>query len=30
MWLMLGTNLWGEGVPSTYDKRVELGVAFLF
>jgi len=29
-WLMLGTRLWGEGIPSTYDKRVELGVAFLF
>lgn len=29
-WLMLGTQLWGEGVPSTYDKRVELGVAYLF
>lgn len=29
-WLMIGTRLWGEGVPSTYDKRVELGVAFLF
>jgi hypothetical protein len=29
-WLMLGTSLWGEGVPSTYDKRVELGVSFLF
>lgn len=29
-WLMLGTSLWGQGVPSTYDKRVELGVAFLF
>lgn len=29
-WLMLGTRLWGEGVPSTYDQRVELGVAFLF
>lgn len=29
-WLMFGTRLWGEGVPSTYDKRVELGVAFLF
>ena len=22
--------LWGEGVPSTYDQRVELGVAFYF
>jgi len=30
MWMMLGTSLWGEGVPSTYDKRVELGVSFLF
>ncbi len=29
-WLMLGTRLWGEGIPSTYDKRVELGVSFLF
>jgi hypothetical protein len=29
-WLMLGTRLWGEGVPGTYDQRVELGVAFLF
>jgi hypothetical protein len=29
-WLMLGTRLWGEGVPSTYDQRVELGVAYLF
>jgi len=29
-WLMLGTRLWGEGIPSTYDKRVEFGVAFLF
>jgi hypothetical protein len=29
-WLMLGTHLWGEGVPGTYDKRVELGVSFLF
>jgi hypothetical protein len=29
-WLMLGTRLWGEGIPGTYDKRVELGVAFLF
>ena len=29
-WLMLGTQLWGEGVPSTYDQRVELGVAYLF
>lgn len=29
-WLMFGTRLWGEGVPSTYDKRVELGLAFLF
>jgi hypothetical protein len=22
VWLLLGTRLWGEGVPSTYDKRV--------
>jgi hypothetical protein len=29
-WLMLGTRLWGEGVPNSYDQRVELGVAFLF
>jgi hypothetical protein len=29
-WLMLGSQLWGEGVPSTYDQRVALGVAFLF
>ena len=29
-WLMLGSQLWGEGVPSTYDQRVSLGVAFLF
>jgi len=29
-WLMLGTLLWGEGVPGNYDRRVELGVAFLF
>lgn len=29
-WLMLGTRMWGEGVPSTYDQRVELGLAFLF
>jgi hypothetical protein len=29
-WLMLGTRLWGEGVPNAYDQRVELGVAFLF
>lgn len=29
-WLMFGTRLWGEGVPSTYDQRVEIGLAFLF
>jgi hypothetical protein len=29
-WLMLGSQLWGEGVPSTYDQRVSLGAAFLF
>jgi len=29
-WMMLGTRLWGDGVPGTYDKRVELGVSFLF
>jgi hypothetical protein len=29
-WLMLGSQLWGEGLPSTYDQRVSLGVAFLF
>jgi hypothetical protein len=29
-WLMLGTRLWGEGLPNTYDQRVELGAAFLF
>jgi hypothetical protein len=29
-WRMLGTRLWGEGVPSTCDKRVALGVTFLF
>lgn len=29
-WLMLGTRMWGGGVPSTYDHRVELGLAFLF
>jgi hypothetical protein len=29
-WLMLGQQLWGEGVPSTYDQRVSLGAAFLF
>lgn len=30
VWLMGGTLLWGEGVPGTYDRRVELSVAFQF
>jgi len=29
-WLMGGGRLWGEGVPSTYDRRVGIGVACLF
>lgn len=29
-WLMFGTRLWGEDVPSTHDQRVELGLAFLY
>lgn len=27
VWLMLGTRLWGEGAPSTYDKRVGINLA---
>jgi hypothetical protein len=30
VWLLLGTRLWGEGVPSTYDKRVGLNGSFTF
>jgi hypothetical protein len=30
VWLMLGTRLWGEGVPSTYDKRVGLNASLTF
>jgi hypothetical protein len=29
-WLMLGSRLWGEGVPSTYGTRITLGVARMF
>jgi len=29
-WIMTGTRLWGEGVPSTYGERVSLGVALTF
>jgi hypothetical protein len=29
-WLMLGSRLWGEGVPSTYGARITLGVARMF
>jgi hypothetical protein len=28
--LMWGARLWGEGVPSTYNTRVSIGVACLF
>ena len=30
VWLMLGTRLWGEGVPSTYDKRVGINASVTF
>jgi hypothetical protein len=30
LWLMLGTRLWGEGVPSTYGTRITIGVARMF
>ncbi len=30
VWLMFGSRLWGEGVPSTYDKRVGINASFAF
>jgi hypothetical protein len=30
VWLMLGTRLWGESVPTTYDHRVGINGAVLF
>jgi hypothetical protein len=28
--LMFGTRLWGEGVPTTYDQRIEIKASFVF
>jgi len=30
IWLLLGARLWGKGVPSTYDQRVELNASVDF
>jgi hypothetical protein len=30
VWLMFGTRLWGEGIPSTYDKRVGINTSVAF
>jgi hypothetical protein len=30
VWVMLGQKAWGEGIPSTYEKRVEIGVVIDF
>jgi len=30
VWLLLGPRLWGEGVPSTYDKRVGINASVVF
>ena len=30
VWIMGGTRMWGEGVPSTYGERVSIGVALLY
>ena len=30
IWLMVGQNLWGEGVPSTYDKRIGINISAFF
>jgi hypothetical protein len=30
VWLLLGSRLWGEGVPSTYDKRVGINGSVTF
>lgn len=29
-WIMGGTRMWGEGVPSTYGERVSIGVALMY
>lgn len=29
-WIMGGTRMWGEGVPSTYGERLSIGVALLY
>ena len=30
VWLMFGGRLWGEALPSTYDKRVGINASFIF
>jgi hypothetical protein len=30
VWLMVGTRLWGEGVPTTYDQRVGINTSVAF
>ena len=30
VWIMLGTRLWGEGVPTTYDQRVGINASVAF
>jgi hypothetical protein len=30
VWLMLGTRLWGESVPTTYDQRVGINASVAF
>jgi len=30
VWIMSGVRMWGEGVPSTYEERVSIGVAFMY